>query len=343
MRSFAGTIMSLLVHPTSAILLDEPEAFLHPPQARRLAEIISTEVPGGCQVIIATHNDAFVRALLDASGDRIILARIVRDGSVNKATVLDQTQLEEMWNDPLLRTSDVLSALFHDAAILCEGDSDARFYGALLDATRGNERDPDVRFFHFGGKDRIASIARALRAVQIPVVAIVDIDILSDSRKFLDLFQSLGGVTSEIEREFNVLTRFVGERKGQLTGPELAVELRRLIPDLERSNEVSKELRGRLLSFGRTASNWIRVKQDGYRALDVQAFKRISDACKKVGLLINPEGELEGFCRTLSSSRKGEWLAQAVRKDLEHDPELAGAREFVTELRNAVRNSIKRR
>lgn len=55
LRSFAGTIMSLLVHPTSAILLDEPEAFLHPPQARRLAEVISNEVPGGCQVVIATR------------------------------------------------------------------------------------------------------------------------------------------------------------------------------------------------------------------------------------------------------------------------------------------------
>jgi predicted ATPase len=74
--------MSLLVHPTSAILLDEPEAFLHPPQARRLAEIVANEVPGECQVIIATHNDAFVRALLDASAERVILARIVREGAI---------------------------------------------------------------------------------------------------------------------------------------------------------------------------------------------------------------------------------------------------------------------
>lgn len=342
MRSFAGTIMSLLVHPTSTILLDEPEAFLHPPQARRLAEIISTEVPGGCQVVIATHNDAFVRALLDASGDRIILARIIRDGAVNRATVLDQSQLEELWTDPLLRTSDVLSALFHDAAILCEGDSDARFYGALLDATRGKDRDPDVRFFHFGGKDRIASIVRALRAVQIPVVAIVDIDILSDPNKFFDLFKSLGGSISYVEQDVGALSRLVAQRKGQMTGPELAVELRRIVTDLEKVNDVPKEIRNKLLNFGRAASNWIRVKQDGFRALDVQTFNRVASACKEVGLLINPEGELEGFCRTLSSSRKAEWLAQAVRKDLEHDPELSDARHFVAEIRAAVGNVMKR-
>lgn len=77
MRSFAGTAMGLLVHPTTAILLDEPEAFLHPPQARKLAQVIATEVPGECQVIVATHNDAFVRALLDFSGERLVLEPVL--------------------------------------------------------------------------------------------------------------------------------------------------------------------------------------------------------------------------------------------------------------------------
>jgi ABC-type Mn2+/Zn2+ transport system ATPase subunit len=246
MRSFTGTLMSLLVHPTSIILLDEPEAFLHPPQARRLAEIITSDVPGNCQVIVATHDDSFIRALLDASGKRVILARIVRVGSKNKASILDQRKLTEMWNDSLLRTSDVLSALFHEAAILCEGDSDARFYSALLDATKGERRDADVSFYHFGGKDRIASVARALRAVQIPVVVIVDIDILSDQEKFLQLFETLGGRRDLVEHDVTNLNRSVGTRKGQLTGRELAVELRRIAHDCEGRVDIPNSVRNGL-------------------------------------------------------------------------------------------------
>jgi hypothetical protein len=43
-RSFVGTIMALLVDPKSLVLLDEPEAFLHPPHAYRLAgELAASE------------------------------------------------------------------------------------------------------------------------------------------------------------------------------------------------------------------------------------------------------------------------------------------------------------
>jgi AAA domain, putative AbiEii toxin, Type IV TA system len=340
MRSFTGTLISLLVHPTSIILLDEPEAFLHPPQARRLAEIIASEVPGNCQVIVATHNDAFIRALLDASEKRVILARIVRSGDRNNASVLDQTKLLEMWSDSLLRTSDVLSALFHEAALLCEGDSDARFFSALLDATRGERRDPDVGFYHFGGKDRIASMARALRAVQIPVVAIVDIDILSEKEKFLMLFEALGGKKHLVEQDVADLNRFVGQRKGQLTGNELSVELRRIAKDCESEPNISNSTKNKLQDLIKPASNWARVKIDGKRALDAPTFDRISRLGKEVGLLINPEGELEGLCRMISRSRKSEWLVEVIKRDFKADAVLADARDFAGEIRTVVANVI---
>lgn len=342
MRSFAGTVIGLLVHPTTVIFLDEPEAFLHPPQARKLAQVISTEVPGECQVIVATHNDAFVRALLDFSGERLVLARIVRQGSKNVVTVLNQTDLDTMWNDPLIRTSDVLSALFHEAAILCEGDSDARFFASLLDATSNDDRDFDVKLFHFGGKDRIASIARALKSVNIPVVAIVDIDILSSREGFFALFEAMGGKRAEIEDDLRALLKLVTERKGQLTGAELKIELQRLSEEVGKFTDVPKDARSKLLELGRSVSNWERVKQDGFRALDVTVFQRISNACQRVGLLINPEGELEGFCRTIPRSRKSDWLAQVIRKDLSKDPLLGDAREFAAKIRATTSETIAR-
>jgi len=333
--------MSLLVHPTSSILLDEPEAFLHPPQARRLAEIVASEVPGGCQVIVATHNDAFVRALLNASGERVVLARIVRVGSVNRVTVLDPRQLKDLWTDPLLKTSDILSALFHDAAVLCEGDSDARFYGALMDATRGQNREADIRLFHFGGKDRIAAIARALRLVEIPVVAVVDIDILSDREKFFSLFEAMGGKRQDIEQDVRSIIRQVAERKGEMTAIELSVELKRMLTELDSAGEVTREVKDRLNELGRVSSNWGRVKHDGFRALDAQVYGRVANACKSVGLLINPEGELEGFCREIPRTRKPEWLARVLQRKLNTDPSLADARAFADQLRDTIRVVMK--
>ena len=63
----------------------------------------------------------------------------------------------------------------------------------------------------------------------------------------------------------------------------------------------------------KSASPWFRVKEDGMRGLvdaeSIRSFKRIDAAAKQIGLLINPEGELEGFCRDVSRSNKSEWLA----------------------------------
>jgi AAA15 family ATPase/GTPase len=40
-RSFCATVLSLLVNARPVLLLDEPEAFLHPPQAVHLGETIA--------------------------------------------------------------------------------------------------------------------------------------------------------------------------------------------------------------------------------------------------------------------------------------------------------------
>ena len=56
MRSYASVILHLLAPITpSILLLDEPEAFLHPPQARLLGEIIAAERPSRAQLVVATH------------------------------------------------------------------------------------------------------------------------------------------------------------------------------------------------------------------------------------------------------------------------------------------------
>jgi len=57
-------------------------------------------------------------------------------------------------------------------------------------------------------------------------------------------------------------------------------------------------------------------------------------------LLINPEGELEGFCRMVARNPKNEWLAEVVRRDFATDESLKDAREFVAEIRRVTRHVI---
>lgn len=347
LRSFAGALLGLLVHPKGLILLDEPEAFLHPPHAKRLAAVVAEETSPQSQIFLATHDEIFLRALLDVSGDRVVVARLTRAGSKNRISILNSSEIIRLWTDPILRTSNILSALFHDVAIVCEGDSDVRFYGAMLEAMFGEVAIPDMQFFHLGGKDRIFVVAQALRAIHVPVVAIVDIDIIADREKLFQLFESLGGSRKDVEFEASVILKEVSSRKGQLTSKELVVELKRLIAKIENlPAELPKVHREELATLAKIGSNWQRLKEDGYRGLvnadAVNAFESLSNKCMAKGLLINPEGELEGFCRQISRTRKSEWLAHVLARNFADDPDLDAARTFLNVVLNVAKEVVER-
>ena len=64
MRSFAAVLLHILAannHPIQ--FLDEPEAFLHPPQARLLGKYIAESRREKSQLFIATHSTDFLRCL----------------------------------------------------------------------------------------------------------------------------------------------------------------------------------------------------------------------------------------------------------------------------------------
>jgi AAA domain, putative AbiEii toxin, Type IV TA system len=334
-------MLSLLVNTRRVVLIDEPEAFLHPPQIRKLADVIARNTPEKTQIVVATHSDEFVRGLLDASGNRVSVARIDRkkdDRTI--VSVLDSEQITNLWIDPLLRTSDVLSALFHEAAIICEGETDARFFRALLDAVTTEQRRPDVRFYHFGGKDKVATIAKALKLVRVPVIAVVDIDVLSDKTKFLSLFSTMGGNPAEIEKDVTLLVGKVQSKKSGPSTTEIALELERIAAEVRKNSSIGDQSRKQIADIGKSPSPWQRIKEDGYRGFAdsnlINAFQNISAASEAVGLMILKEGELEGFCRSFSRKNKSEWLASVLQLDLESDEKLADARSFAASLLRMV-------
>ncbi len=69
MRSYAACLLNTEVLERAVVLIDEPEAFLHPPQARTLAQHLAQSVKrDGLQVIVATHSSDIVRGALDGGG-----------------------------------------------------------------------------------------------------------------------------------------------------------------------------------------------------------------------------------------------------------------------------------
>src|SRR5690606_12158093 len=127
-------LLHALVVEHPVVLIDEPEAFLHPPQARLLGQMLVKEAPENRQLFVATHSSDFLRGLLDTDSSRVRVVRIQRVGDVNPIKELDNEGVKNVWGDPILRYSNILDGLFHSKVIVCEGDADCRFYAATMDA-----------------------------------------------------------------------------------------------------------------------------------------------------------------------------------------------------------------
>ena len=67
-RSFAGVVLAMLTFADRLLLLDEPDAFLHPAQARALGRWLATHAKKiSAQVLLATHSADFLWGVISAN------------------------------------------------------------------------------------------------------------------------------------------------------------------------------------------------------------------------------------------------------------------------------------
>jgi energy-coupling factor transporter ATP-binding protein EcfA2 len=191
-KAFTGLTAAVLSADYRIMLVDEPEAFLHPPLTRKLGKrLTQLAAERGANVLAATHSPDFVMGCVQ-SGMRVNIVRITYREGVPSARLLAADKLHTMMRDPLLRSTGVLGALFHEGAIVCEADADRVFYQEVnerLLAARAGGADGSV-FLNAQNKQTIRRIMRPLREMGIPAAAVVDLDILKGREDFRDLLRS---------------------------------------------------------------------------------------------------------------------------------------------------------
>lgn len=182
-QAFVGLVSALLSLPHKIILIDEPDAFLHPPLARRLGKnlaMIARE--RGASLVVATHSSEFLVGCIEVVPDTTIV-RLTYDIGVATARVLSPAEIAEMTRDPLLRSTGVLSALFHKGAVVTESDSDRAFYDEMNRRLQFENRGiRDALFLNAQNRQTIHRLVRPLRRIGIAAAAIVDLDVLEENK-----------------------------------------------------------------------------------------------------------------------------------------------------------------
>lgn len=302
MRSFASILLNTFTSEKSITLIDEPEAFLHPPQARVLGKMLAKDKQIDGQLFISTHSEDFLQGLLDADNDNIVVIRINRQDNINRMSVLQNKRIKELWGNPLLRYSNILNGMFHEKVVVCESDYDCLFYQAIMNAIyeQKNEISPDVLFTHCGGKTRIKDIVSALKAVNVSVVAISDFDLLNSSQNLKPLTAAFG---------------------------------------LDWETTLSKNMKIIYDSMNAKRSGgidaWKQIKKIGkmgFTGNEPAAYEEVEKVCKSAGLFVVPVGEMECFDKTINHEKK-EWVYYVIENyDLRKEPKLEAVRQFIQEV-----------
>lgn len=321
MVSFCGVLLSLIIENFSIFLVDEPESFLHPPQAR----ILGTEIPGllgDRQAFIATHSEQIIKGLLEAAPDRIKIVRISRIGNTNAFSVINSKDIEKIWKDTLLRQSNVLQGLFYDAVIICESDSDCQFYSSIQAFEKEKEGKRDNPFYVYSStKSRMRVIVDALKPLNVEFRVIADIDLLREINDLMPLYESCGGNWTELEEDFRLFSDALKDENNTISKEDLKKAFAEAI-DRDGKEEYDRKALKDLKKKVTLERKWEDLKKYGEEALPAEAkapYEKIHKALIARKIYLVPKGELEGFVNAENHGPK--WVANVF----EQYPDLSDA------------------
>lgn len=296
MKSYAGILFEAIAVNKDVTLIDEPEAFLHPPQMRRLGETLASEVKG--QLIVATHSSDILRGFLEGTRGDIRILRIQRDDNVNQVFEASPDVIKELWEKPELRYSNALEGVFHEQTIICEDDSDCRLINSVADylSSNTNEQWPDTAYVPTGGKHGIPKVATVLRQIGVPIKAVFDIDFLSERALVESVVVAFGGVWNVFEPLWVRVDTAVRNGAKIKTIPEIKQEIIALL-NKAGENDLPKS---DVLEVMKQNKPWAEVKKYGSRGIPrgeaQKDYNILRDELEKIGIYLIPVGEIESFC-----------------------------------------------
>ncbi|WP_197289293.1 AAA family ATPase [Saccharothrix sp. NRRL B-16348] len=315
-RAFAGMLLSIITGRYGLIIIDEPEAFLHPAQAYLLGQLLAEQHVAGTQVVVATHSADVIEGITSVTtSQEVSVVRLTRKVKSNHVAQMHPDTVRRLYQEPLIRYYPILDGLFAQGVVVCEADSDCTYYRAVLEscgAADGSLLPPGlgVHFTHCSGKARIARVMTLLGAARVPAACIVDIDILQNVREFEGLIEACGmhpaeavgyrnSIAQELERDRVRVKRSVTKERAE-----------RIFSSSNSEFLAAGELRD-LKAMLTPRSAWSEMKQDGTAKMGTEAacaFNTLDDLLRERGVFMVPCGELEGFHPDVSARSKSEWL-----------------------------------
>jgi ABC-type cobalamin/Fe3+-siderophores transport system ATPase subunit len=309
-KAFCGIIAILMAGDPKIILIDEPEAFLHPALSNKLGNEIGRSLQNSDKkrFIASTHSASFLMGCIQ-SGAELNIIRLTYKNGIATSRLLPKDKILDLMRKPLLRSTGVLNGLFFESVIVTEGDSDRVFYQEINERLLSNKDNRGINnclFLNAQNKQTICEIIKPLRELGIPVVGIYDFDILEQ-----------GG------NEFtNILKCAFIPEASHTSLQTIRSNLKNLLKNADENN---------------WKTNGIELLEDGDREACLNFFNQLEE----YGIFVVRKGELESWLSDLNiNACKRDWVV-AVFKKMEDNSNVIPSGEDVWEFIGSIKKWIE--
>ncbi|HFI0146895.1 TPA: ATP-dependent endonuclease [Streptococcus suis] len=314
-RTAVAILSSVIVSEHSLFLIDEPETFLHPPQAKILGKNM-VKLSTGKQLFISTHNIDFIRGVLEEDSSRVKIIKIDRLDNYNTFNLVDNDSINRISSDKNLKYTNILNGLFYNQVVLCENESDCKFYSAILEHEELTIYQ-NTLFCAVGGKEQLKKIVPLLKELNIDYRIIADIDLINniDSLK-----QLLNSTIPECYNEIAVqhkkfLENFQKETNSQVKTQEvIRAEINSLFNE---DKYISSKTAEQMKSLLRDVNSLKLLKTGGKAVIPqgdcVRLFKQIVDFLKENNIYVLECSEIERFVPDVSGHGNN-WVEKTFTK-----------------------------
>ena len=311
LKSYVSTFLSLKAKGNDVLLIDEPEAFLHPPLARQIGELIG-EFKDEKQVFISTHSVEVLKGILSKSSDVNVIRITQPETYKNKINVLDKDVLQNIMQSPLLRVSRILEGLFCEKVVITEAEADELIYQELIEKVFPQS---GLYFAHGQNKQTLAEIAELYQKIGINYEVITDFDVLRVNEEF-NKFMNMMDLDEDEKQNYR---RYIGELRNQIDREVVTEGL-----DEEKKKEVLKKQRDKVYH-----QMGLEYLSDGDLRENI---KNLLDTMKKNHVHILRTGELETLFLPFEveyTHNKSRWIVNAINKITELKKENIEAQEIL--------------
>jgi len=204
-------------HGGIILVIEEPEAHLHPLAQQWLARRLRKRCAEGLQLIITTHSPSFVSmegleglVLVYKEKGATRIRQLTRQALVKKCIKLGVPE-NRISEDSVLpfyaanATTDLLSGFFSRAVVLVEGPTEALALPVLLEKVGLDTEKVGIAILSVGGKGNLAKWYRLYTVYEIPCYPIFDNDSKDDEKgmKRKDALRAIGLSESEQDGVIN--------------------------------------------------------------------------------------------------------------------------------------------